>query len=121
MRPRLVSVYLLGWLFVAVGCVSLVRGLLALAHDLSSSNGPPTDSDDALWSIASGVWAAAGGALLLRDVGWARWLCAAWMGAHVVLSLMHSPAQLLVHALLFVLVVFVLWRSKARAYFQEAG
>jgi hypothetical protein len=121
MRPRLVSVVLLGWLFVAVGCYALVRGLFALAHDVSSTNGAPVESTDALWSVGSGVWAAAGGAMLLRDVGLGRWMCAAWMGAHVVLSLMHSTGQLVVHALLFVLVVFLLWRPKARAHFQEAG
>jgi hypothetical protein len=122
MRPRPISVVLLGWLFVAVGVFLLGRGLLAFLHDLtSSSNGPPVESDDALWILGSGAWALLGGALLLRNVGWGRWMCAGWMGAHVLLGLGHSHFALLFHALLFVLVVYLLWRPKVRAHFDEAS
>ena len=121
MKPRLVSVFLVGCLFALIGGFTIARGLLALAHDVTSPNGPPSASTDALWTLGSGALAALGGVFLMRDIAWGRWLCAVWMGGHLLLSLMHSPAQLLVHALLFALIVFVLWRPKARAHFQESA
>jgi hypothetical protein len=121
MRPRPVSVVLLGWLFVAVGVFSLARGLLAFLHDLSSSSTGALVESEAVWVLGSGALALLGGALLVRDVGWGRWLCAGWMGTHVLLSLGHSHFELLFHALLFVLVVYLLWRPKVSAHFSEAG
>ena len=61
-----------------------------------------------------------GGALILRGVSWARWLLVAWMAWHVVLSLGHTPGELAVHALFLVLLLLVLFRRQASAYFATA-
>jgi len=103
--PR--STTLIGWLFVAVGCVSLVRHLLPVA------TGEVILDQDVAWAVASSLLALSGGVLLLRGVGWARWLLAFWLAAHVVLSLAHERFQLVVHAVLFVVITWLLFRVPA--------
>ena len=68
----------------------------------------------------SGLLAIIGGVFTLRGRNWARWLCAVWMGGHVILSLFHSRWELLVHSLLFAAVLYVFFRPAASAYFRDA-
>ena len=65
----------------------------------------------ALLALASGLWMLRG-----RDLG--RWLAASWMGAHIVLSLLHSVSKTVVHVLLFALIAVALFRPAATAYFR---
>jgi hypothetical protein len=65
-------------------------------HDIRRLNG----AADFSLMTASNVLAVVGGAFLLRGLNWARWLCAAWMGFHIILSMMHSVSELAVHCLI---------------------
>jgi hypothetical protein len=103
-----------GWLFLAVGCASLVRAGMAFAGDASAA-GSGRSAQELSISAASGVVAAIGGLFLLRARNWARWTCAAWMGAHVVISLLHTLEQVLVHAAFLVVLLLVLWHPRATA------
>jgi hypothetical protein len=70
--------------------------------------------------IAVRALAVVGGALILYGVGWARWLLLLWIAWHVALSLGHSPGELAMHAALFVVVAFVLFRRQASDHFRSA-
>ncbi len=117
MSKRPISLAIVGWVFVATGCVSLLHGGLQLAGNLSNG----TSTQGVGWVLGSGALAALGGAFLLRGANWARWLCAAWMGAHVVLSLFHSTAELIVHAVFFAAIVAALWRPGVSAYLAPSS
>jgi hypothetical protein len=55
---------------------------------------------------------------MLRGLNWARWLLAVWMAYHVVLSILHSPVELMMHVLLFGVMGYFLFRPQASAYFR---
>jgi hypothetical protein len=103
---RPLGVTILSWIFVAVGAGGFVAHALPLA---------PAEHVEGL---ASGLLAIAAGIFMLRGRDWARWLAMAWMAFHVVLSLAHSPVELAVHALMFAVILAVLLRPPASAYFR---
>jgi len=121
MRPRPLSITLIAWLFVAIGLATAVGGLYPIAA--ARWQGPGEFRErlaeltpmvlSALVAVAGGVWILRG-----RDLG--RWLAAIWMGAHIVLSMLHSLSRTVVHALLFALIAFALFRPAASAYFRAA-
>jgi hypothetical protein len=98
-RPR--SITVIGWIFIAIGAVGIVRDGLALRASPLGELGP---------ALASGLLALVGGAGLLRGAGWARWLLVAWMGFHIVLSALHSAERLVVHIVLFAPILYFLFR-----------
>jgi Trk-type K+ transport system membrane component len=108
-RPRAITA--LGWLFIAVG------GIAFLFH-VSEFKAPLPLDKDLVWAFLFRLFAVVGGAFVLRGHNWARWLLAAWMAFHVVLSIFHSPVELLMHILLFGVIGYVLFRPQASAYFQ---
>jgi hypothetical protein len=76
---------------------------------------------DAIHVLASGLVAAVGGAFVIRGRKWARWLLVAWMGFHIVLSLLHSASQFVVHAVLFAVVIWLMFRPQATPNFQASN
>lgn len=123
MSRRPTPVAIVGWLFVLTGAASLVGGIWRFVGDATRAGATaPTAHDmiDLGWVVASALIALVGGVFVLRGRAWARWVCAAWLGAHVVLSLWHSTAELAVHALFFVVIVVLLWWPRfARASASE--
>lgn len=55
---------------------------------------------------------------MLLGFNWARWLLVGWLGYHVILSIFHPLFELLVHGLLFVVVLYFLFRTQVSAYFK---
>jgi hypothetical protein len=105
---RPLSFTIVGWLFIVTG----VGGFIAHARSFSFSL--PFESD-MLWACGLSVLAVIGGIFLLRGDNWARWLCVAWMGFHVIISAFHSVSEVAVHALLFAAIAFFLFRPRAAA------
>jgi hypothetical protein len=101
---------IVGVLFLCVGAGSLARGVARFPGD--------GDALDLALVAASALLAAGGGAFVLRRRAWARWLCAAWLAAHVALGLAHTGTALAVHAALFVAITFLLFRPGATAWFR---
>ena len=113
MRRPPPSLALIAALFLALACLDLYRGLAPLfrAGHLAG---------DDVTVLAIGVAAAIGGIFLLYGHNWARWLLAAWMALHVVISIPH-PAQLLAHVLIFGLIAFFLFRPRATSFFRRSA
>jgi hypothetical protein len=101
----------LGWLFIAVGSVALI-------YHLSKLNAQHPFDYELGWICLVRVLAVLGGVGLLRGHNWARWLLAVWMAYHIVLSLFHSPLELVLHGLLFGVIGYFLFRPQASAHFQ---
>ena len=120
MKKRPFSIAVMGWIFIVVGIITFVTGLLPLIYPSISGISAGSDySPHELGLILSvRILAVLGGAFLLRGFNWARWLLLVWMGYHVILSIMHPPMELLVHTILFAVVLYFLFRPKVSAYFQ---
>lgn len=111
-----------GWLFVVVGCVSLVSHVWRYATEVSKVNASVSrgqELTDLTFVAISALAAILGGVFVLRGRSWARWLLVVWMGAHVAISLTHSRFELAVHAVFFVIVLAVFASPRASAYFAR--
>jgi hypothetical protein len=113
-RPRTITI--IGWLFVVVGIVSLSRQFVTFA------DGRPALAAALprhFWYAAvSAAVATLSGAFILRGANWARWLLATWLVFHVVLGMGHGPLTLAVHTALAAVVLWLLYRRPARAWFR---
>lgn len=124
MSKRPVAIAIIGWLYIAVGVLGLVRGLWPLMKPAATSVGTdirPQPILDSLYVSVSGLIAGLGGALLIRGCHWARWLLVVWMVFHVLLSLLHSVSELAVHCVLFGTIFWFLFRPQATAYLRNGA
>jgi len=121
MSKRPLTVTIVGCFFILVGIGSLGHGIWRFVGGMAHA-GPPDGVRhqvlDVSLVVVSALLAGAGGAFMLRERNWARWLVLAWMGAHVVLSLLHSPWQVALHGVFFAALLFLLTRAEVSAYFS---
>jgi hypothetical protein len=117
MSQRPISVTVIGGLFIASGCIALFSGLLPLAQHIDELKQHPFESGLVDLVRILGV---TGGLFTLCGFNWARWLIVGWLTYHVILSGFHSPAELLIHALLAVVVTYFLFRAPTGNYFRAA-
>ena len=120
-RPRAIT--LIGWLFVAVGAAGLLKDLWPLltseaAQQLAKLRADGLGDLGPAWT--SRALAIVGGLGLLRGRRWARWLLAAWMLFHIGLSAVHSVERLTVHIVIFVPILYFMFRRASDRYFQVA-
>lgn len=109
MNKRPLSITIIGWLFIAVGIVGLAY------------HSTHVKDKDAVWILFVRVLAIVAGVGMLLCQNWARWLTVAWLAYHVYLSLHHAISELIVHALLFVMIAFFLFRRSSNACFRRAN
>jgi hypothetical protein len=94
------------WPLVTSGAAQLAK----LKADGLADIGPAWTSR--LLAIVGGVW-------LLRGHNWARWLLAAWMVFHIGLSAFHSWVEVLMHTVIFLPILYFLFRGQSAHYFQK--
>ncbi len=111
MRRPPPSVAIIAAIFLALAVLDLYRGLAPLVH-----SGRLAGDDVIVLGIA--VAAAVGGVFLLYGHDWARWLLAAWMALHVIISI-GEPRQLVGHIVIFGVIAFFLFRPGIRAFFRR--
>lgn len=99
------------WLFIAVGIA------------MSAFHAPELRGLhwDALLIELVEVLAVISGIFMLRGRNWARWLAVAWMAFHVALTALPPFHGLVVHALIFAGIAYLLLRSDAALYFRGSG
>jgi hypothetical protein len=110
-RNRPISVTILACIFLLVGTAGFVfhfREMLPLQRD-------------GLLVEFTEILAVVAGAFMLRGHDWARWLALAWMAFHVAISIGDPVRKLAMHAVIFVLIAWVLLRPAARRYFRGTG
>ena len=121
MNKRPLSITVVSWIFIATGCISLVRGLLPLVRASASKHIAELNAQELVdvgIVSASGLLAILGGVFMLHSFNWARWLCVVWMGFHFMVSILHSLFELAVHSVLFAVILFFLFQPRASAYFR---
>ena len=109
LRPR--SITIISWIFILFGSIALLSGLLPFSRiTVAEFKGHWMVHLARTAAIVSGVF-------MLRGYNWARWLLVAWILFHVVISAMHSLTQLLLHAAIFTVILYFLFRGDANIYF----
>jgi len=104
-----------------IGCIFIAAGVIGFAYHVPEFKSLRPFPNEIVWGLLVRLLAVLGGVFVLRRHNWARWLLLAWIGFHVVLSAFHSWSELIVHAVVFVVVAYVLFRPRASAYFRGAG
>ena len=113
-RPR--SITIISWIFIALGSIALISGLLPFVNTTAAQR---IAEFKAHWMVhVSRILAFVSGVFMLYGFNWARWLLVVWLAFHVVIGALHSPFELLVHSLLFAVVLYFLFRTPASAYFR---
>ena len=112
MSKRPLSITIVGWIFIVVGSLVLASGLISIGRMVSIGSSPAVRHEvmDACYVSVSGLIAAIGGAALLHGFRWARWVCLAWMAAHVVLSLFHTMFEVAIHILFLLVLIYLFFR-----------
>ena len=124
MNKRPLSITVIGWIFIAFGCIAaLYAGLSPLidadaARRVAELKAQRPFEFGLLWIIR--ILAVLCGAFLLRGFNWARLTLVVWMGYHVIISMLHSLFELVVHSLLFIVLICFLFRPRSSAYFRGA-
>ena len=108
-RPR--SITIISWFFIIFNSIALLSGLLS--------------PDNLTFAQLKGHWmvhllrilGVVVGVFMLRGQNWARWLLVVWMIFHIVLSALHSALQLMMHAVIFTVILYFVFRPQASSYF----
>lgn len=104
------------WAVTVVGLLFIAAGLVGLFYHL----GQDRLDWELLPILLLRLLAVVGGIFLLFGRSWARWLIAVWLGIHVVVSAFHSLEQVAAHAVLLVIVTYVLFKKPEANYFRSA-
>jgi hypothetical protein len=103
-------VSLLGWLLIALGAIECIYNLTKLHRPIGLADfGVPLFE---LIILACGVF-------LLRGHNWARWLAAAWIAFHVVLSFAHNLLQGIIHGAILLVFLWLLFQPEVNAWFRS--
>jgi hypothetical protein len=112
MKKRPLSVTVIGWIYIATG----VGGIAAHVTEIHLRYLFETD---VLLPLIVRLLAILSGVFMLRGSNWGRRLAVAWIGYHVVLSSFFSLRAAVLHALLFAVFTYFLFRRSANAYFRD--
>lgn len=107
-RPLLITI---------LACVYLLVGIAGFAFHFRELL---TIQRDSIAVEIAELLAVVCGIFLLRRQNWARWLALAWMAFHVIVSASHPVRELVVHAVLFVVIAWILFLPSTRRYFRES-
>ena len=114
MRKPIPSILVVGVVFLLLGVLDVWRGLAPLL-----GGGQARLATDDMQVLPIGVAALIGGTFVIRGQNWARWLLAAWMALHVAISI-GQPMAFAAHLAIFGCIAFLLFRSRASAYFRPS-
>jgi hypothetical protein len=118
MTKRPLSITIISWILIAFGGIAFVFSLQPLADSAAAQR--TTEYSFELWLIPFiHMLALVSGVFMLYRFNWARWLLVVWIGYHVIISIMHSPFETIVHSLLFVVIIYFIFRPQATEYFRK--
>jgi hypothetical protein len=122
MKPRPTSVTVISWILIVVGVISLITTTAALnnpmAKELMARSSIPLPVQYAMLYVGLLVTIISGVAML-KALNWGRLLYVIWSAAGFVISFATSPMKIAIIPgfLLYLVVVFFLFRSKANQFF----
>lgn len=113
-RPRTITV--ISWIFIAFGSIALLIGLLPSVNTTAAQRIAELKGH---WFVhVSRMLMVLSGVFMLYGFNLARLLIVVWIAFHIIISALHSPLQLLVHALIFAAILYFLFRPDASEYFR---
>ena len=120
MKRRPISITIISWVTIAVGSVALLTGLLSLFDAASALHLEEADAEPLEFGLMlmTRILAVVSGVFMLSGFNWARWLLVFWFTFHIVLSIFHTPLELIVHGVLFTVGLFLLFRPESSTYFR---
>jgi hypothetical protein len=98
----------------------LAAGVVGLAYHITEFKAQGPFQYELVWVCLVRLLAIICAVFMLRAGNWARWVLAAWISYHVILSAFHSLAELMIHSLLLAVVAYFLFRPSASIYFRGA-
>jgi hypothetical protein len=101
-----------------IACVYIIMGAIGFGYHFPELMGHAFDYEIIGIEVIR-LLALIAGVFLLRGHDWARWLAVAWIGLHVILSAFHTPAELAIHSLFFVVIAAALFHPAASRYFRR--
>ncbi len=120
--PPSSSVTLVGWLFVLVGGGGIATQMVQLVSVINAGGAlGGRGLRDLTIVLTLRLIALIGGVFILRGANWARWLLIVWMAYHIWISLQHSWLEAVMHAVIFGVLVYLLFRRESSGYFRQAG
>ncbi len=114
MKSRPISVIVISILLAGSGVVGLV-------YHSHSINWQHPLQNDTLWIEFVRLLAIVIGVFIFLGRNWARWLAVLWLGFHVAVSVLNSWGLFAFHAVLFAMIVYILFRRPEADYFRSAG
>lgn len=112
-QPRPIAVWVFSILFIAAG-------LFGLAYHFNELK-MQTFGLVTLLILLLRLLAVVSGIFLFIGHNWARWLLAAWLALHVVISAFNSLEQALAHLVLLALVIYFLWRPEVSSFLRRSA
>ncbi len=107
MPRRPLSITIISWLFIIFGSIALLSGVVR-GGDLVSH-----------WYVhLSRLLQIVAGVFMLYGRNWVRWLLVAWITFHIIISALHSVLFLLMHVAIFSVILIIVFRRRASAYFS---
>jgi hypothetical protein len=100
-----------------ISCLFIVAGISGIIYHASEFKQIFTQLEPALVLIIR-LLAILGGVFTLRGNNGARWLLLIWIVYHVILSIYHPLAELIMHVVIMLIVLVGLFNKKANAYFK---
>ena len=113
MQQRPFSITIVSWIYIVAG----IGGIAAHAPEFNLHH--PFAVDSILPLIVRAL-AIVAGAFMLRGQNWARWLAIVWIGYHVIWGSLQSIRAGVVHAVLFAVFAYLLFRPATNRYFQSS-
>ena len=107
---RPIPVLIVAGAYLAVGII----GFIGHFHDLLAS------PSEGVWIELTELVAAVTGVFLLLGRNWARWLAVAWIAFHVGLSAFGPFRELILHAVMAVLIAWLLFRQATARWFHAS-
>lgn len=101
-----------------VAAVYVLVGVMGFVYHFTELTG---GHQDAIAIELTELTAVIAGVALLMRKNWARWLALAWVVFHVVISLFHPLGELLIHAVLCILITWLLFQPATARWFKEVS
>ena len=122
MKPRPTSITVISWILIVMGVISLITATAALtnpmAKELMARSPVPLPVQYAMLYVGILVTIVSGVAML-KSLNWGRLLYVIWGVTSFVITFATSPMKIAIIPgfLLYIVVVFFLFRPKANRYF----
>lgn len=105
---------------ILISILFIAAGLIGFIYHIKDFSTADPFAYDSFWIQVIRLLAAIGGVAVLIRKSWGRWILLGWIAFHTGLSIFHTLPQLIIHVVLLAVVVYFLFRSKAKEYFKIA-